>query len=133
MIEDILKVIDSKVDYWLVKNHHYGFGGEEKPNARVLAWCEKVWEKLIPDKRYKLGYVIFRRDRGDGFKQHRDFGSGKEAIIIVLKGRIFFQTCDCITVLRAGNFLRIRGNELHGLDKHGHGKYLVLFSKRLKD
>lgn len=130
VIDLVLEAVNRNKDYWIKKNFEYG-RGDEIFNERVWNWCLKIWDKFCEDKRYKLGFVLFRIDRGDGFYLHRDKGSGKGVLLVVLDGFIRF-TCEGEKViLKKGMIHRFSGNRLHGLDKGGNGKYLVLFSRKL--
>lgn len=131
MIKEVLEAVDFGFDYWIKKNLDYGVG-EEFFNERVWKWCLKVWDIYCKDKRYKLEFILFRVDQGKGFYRHRDKGSGKEVLVIVLSGCIKLWVEGETFEISEGNIFRFEGNRLHGLEKGGNGKYLVLFSGKLK-
>jgi hypothetical protein len=130
MLAEVLSVVDLGFEYWIRKNHVYG-RYEEIFNERVWSWCLKVWKKYNPDYRYSLSFVLFRVEKGEGFKIHRDKGSGKMVILIMLDGFLNF-VCDGVERrINCGEIVCFEGNKLHGVLKGSEGKYLVLFSGKL--
>jgi len=131
MIGEVLEAVDLGYEYWIKKNHDYGVYPEVF-NGRVWGWCLKVWDKYNLDPRYSLSFVLFRVENGGGFKIHRDKGSGKQVVLILLEGCLNFICDGNERKINCGEVVCFEGNKLHGVLKGSKAKYLILFSGKLK-
>lgn len=131
MLSEVFSAVDKPFEYWIKKNHAYG-RYPEIFDQRVWDWCLRVWGRFCGDRRYQLGFVLFRIESGSGFPPHRDKGSGKEVILIVFSGSLSLNIEGELHQLNAGDYFGFHGNRIHSVEAGGSAKYLVLFSKKLR-